>query len=296
MPRATGHGSAFPFRGTTREDGVELGAQQQRERGDPHPQQQYDDARQGTIGDAERAEVGDIEGEAQRSGEPDEHPHHGAGCDELELLPGIREHEVEDRPEDHHQQCREGQSQPAHDCRPGRTEPRGERGGGHRDEPGEQRQDGSREHHLERDPVDLPARTALRHTVGGIEGRHEAHHPGGRRPHRGQRAEREQPSARPGGELRELRGGEPAEGRGDLALQGTDECLHLRGGDDEARQGDEEEQEGKEGEDAVEREGGRRLPQLVALPLPSQLARELLPLLVEQAAGHAFHGHLLDER
>ncbi|EPX59342.1 collagen-like protein with amino-end fibronectin-binding domain SclZ.9 [Cystobacter fuscus DSM 2262] len=261
--------------------------------------------------------MGDIEGEAQRSGEPHEHSRDGAGRHELELPLSIREHGVDGRPEDHHQERGNGQPQPTHERGPGRSEPGGESRSGHRDEPGEQRQDGSRQHHPERGPVDPPARTALRHAVGGVEGTHQAHHPSGRRPERGQCAEGEQPLAGPGGELRELRGGEAAQGRGELPAERAEEHLHLLGLDDEARQGDDEQQEGKEGEDAVEGESGGRATQLVAYPLLPQPPKDVLPLrgsarrawawlrgafvqtarfLAHPAVGHAVHGHLPTER
>ena len=78
--------------------GVELGAEQQGEVGDPQPEQEHDDAGQRAVGLVVAGEVGDVE--AERGG--GQHPHddreEGADADPAELrLLDVRSGVVQER-------------------------------------------------------------------------------------------------------------------------------------------------------------------------------------------------------
>ena len=65
--------------------GVELGPEQHRDVGDPHPDQQGHDPAEGAVGLVVGAEVGHVEGEQARGEDPDRHREHAARRDPLEL-------------------------------------------------------------------------------------------------------------------------------------------------------------------------------------------------------------------
>ncbi len=69
---------------------VELGAEQDRGVGEPQPDQEDDHAGDAAVNLVVVAEVGHVQGEQPRGGQPDTNGDHGAGDDPAQPLPGVR--------------------------------------------------------------------------------------------------------------------------------------------------------------------------------------------------------------
>jgi hypothetical protein len=86
--------------------GVELGAEQDGYVGDPHPDQEDDDAAEAAVDLVVVAEVGDVHGEQGSGNQPEHDGDEAAGADPLEAVPGVRagpEQEGENQADDDQQ-------------------------------------------------------------------------------------------------------------------------------------------------------------------------------------------------
>src|ERR1700753_531892 len=82
---------------------VELRAEQDGHVGDPHPDQEDNDAGQGAVDLVVVTEVGHVQGEQRGSDQPEHDGDEAAGADPLEAVPGVRagpEQDGEDQPDD----------------------------------------------------------------------------------------------------------------------------------------------------------------------------------------------------
>src|SRR5580704_5997868 len=88
------------------EFGVELRAEQDGHVGDPHPDQEDDDAGQAAVDLVVVTEVGHVQGEQGGSDQPERDGYEAAGADPLEAVPGVRagpEQDGEDQPDNDQQ-------------------------------------------------------------------------------------------------------------------------------------------------------------------------------------------------
>ena len=276
MPARDG-AAAFEF-------GVEFGAEQDGYVGDPHPDQEDDDAGEAAVDLVVVAEVGDVEGKQCGGDEPQDDGDEATRADPLEAVLGVRarpEQDGQDQPDD------DQQDRPLGDVphRDGYRADAQRVPGLLRQSPGYQHDDGRRHQQDHRDDGDtqpdrcrLPDRAALGNVIDGVGSTHEGRDIVRRRP-QGER-ERHDTDDPGGGVVRLQAGDVVADDAANRGRRYLADVFDERLGDgvaDQAEQGDQDEQAREDRLDAEIGQRRRPVLQVIVLVLPQRSLGRVTP-------------------